>query len=128
MPEPFAAHFSEVAHVLVDKIPLNSIHPNYYLYEMISVNFFAYPGTSAEISEIIVSSQKKRSPTNKTPFFLCKTFCIYFSAYISEIFNRSSEEEILPSRLKIPKITSILKTCMRNKVVNYRPISILPLF
>ena len=50
VPELFATNFSEVAQVLDAKIPLNNIHPNSYLKEGISSNFFAYPSTSAEVS------------------------------------------------------------------------------
>ena len=125
VPELFAAHFSEVAHVLDAKIPLNNVHPNSYLNERISSNFFAYPSTSAEVFEIIMSLQKKSSPTNEIPLFLYKTFCNDFSAYISELFNRSLVEGIFPSCLKTSKVIPIFKSGKRDKVVNYRPISIL---
>ena len=90
-----------------------------------SSNFFAYPSTSAEVTEIIISLHKKSSPTNKSPSFLYKTFCNNSSAYISKLFNRGLEEGIFPSYLKSFKVIPIFNSGKRDKVVNYRPISIL---
>ena len=39
------------------KIPMNNIHPNPYLNERRFIHFFAYPCTSAEIIEIIMTLQ-----------------------------------------------------------------------
>ena len=69
VPESFAAHFSEVVRVLDAKIPLNVIHSISYLNERIFSKFFAFPSTSTEVTEIIISLQKKRSPTNNIPPF-----------------------------------------------------------
>ena len=76
MQELFAAHFFEVAYALDAKVPLNNSHPNSYLIERISSNFFAYPSTSTEVSEILMSLQKKNSPKNKIPMFYIKPFAM----------------------------------------------------
>ena len=65
MPDLFADHFSKAVHVLDAKIPLNINHPKSFFREKHSSNFFAFPCTSAEVSEVIIGSKKKSSPKNR---------------------------------------------------------------
>ena len=68
--ESFSAHLSEVAYVLDAKNPLNSIRPNYYLNEINSSNFFAYPSTSAKYIEIMILQKKKFSYKRNSIFLI----------------------------------------------------------
>ena len=43
-------------------------------------------------------------------------------------FKASLEEAVFPEKLKVPKVISIFKKSEIEKVENYRPISILPVF
>ena len=52
----------------------------------------------------------------------------YVSKSLCHIFNLSLNQGIVPSRLKIARVVPIFKNDDRERVTNYRPISVLPCF
>ena len=54
--------------------------------------------------------------------------CNELSQSLCTIFNKSLEEGIVPTGLKIAKIIPIYKANDKKVVSNYRPISVLPVF
>ena len=90
-----------------------------------STNMYFYLSSPAEVSKVIMTSNKNGSVGDISNKFL--KMCVpYVSPLISNLFNSCIREGIFPDILKCAKITHVFKKGQKNQIVNYRPISVLP--
>ena len=115
----------------IDKrIPSAKTHYNEYM-KNIKVNnsFFLKPANSTEIKEIIRSLDVNKSlGPNSVPVFILKVCDHLFAHYLSAIINISFVAGIFPDLRKVAKVIPVFKKDDPLNCLNYRPISLLPVF
>ena len=93
-------------------IPSTYVYEEISAYEIIQVAKFL-PNTNSSGHDGLSST-------------LLKSFVDCISLPLSKIFNKSIRLGIVPQKLKIAKVVPIYKAGDKTKLINYRPISILP--
>ena len=84
------------------------------------------PVSSSEVNNLICSLKNKPSHFNCIPARALKCIRGIISPVICNIINRSISSGVFPDSLKIAKVVPIYKHGSRTNIVNYRPISLLP--
>ena len=133
-PTKIANHFNEffvnIGTNIDDKIPQSKNHYSDFLKD-ISYNesFILSPTTTEEISDLISSldSHKSLGP-NSLPTFILQSSNLFFAEKLSSIINLSFETGMFPDLCKVAKVILIYKKDNPLLCVNYRPISLLPIF
>ena len=72
-------------------------------------------------------SSKSTGP-NGVPLFLLKTFCDFFSYWLSKLVNLSFQTGVFPDLLKVARVNPLHKKGSKLDHLNYRPISLLSIF
>lgn len=123
----FNEHFSTVAPNLVKKLKKG----NDPLLGLKSQNQSMYftPTDPYEIHNLLMKlNPNKAIDIYKFPIKVTKEIAHIISAPLSIIINKSVTQGIFPDRLKIARVSPIFKGGDKHEIINYRPISILPLF
>ena len=84
------------------------------------------PSTVDEINEIIQNF--KNDKASDISIFVLKKCSAFISGKLGRFINSFMNEGCFPDILKIGKITPIFKKDDPQKLGNYRPISVLPIF
>ena len=113
-----------------EQIPPGKLHCSEYLKDIrINNRFILRPATSNEIYDIILALDLNKSlDPNSLPIFIMKVCNDFFSTYLTKIINISFVTGIFPGLCKIAKVIPIFKKDDPLDYVNYRPISLLPIF
>ena len=82
--------------------------------------------TANEILEII--SDLSNDKASDIPVVVIKHCNSVISPVLAKIFNLCIKDGLFPDSLKIDKITPVYKKGACDEIVNYRPVSILPIF
>ena len=71
-----------------------------------------------------------KKPVTSRWFFhsICKNYPYDIALILSNKFNKTFETRTFPNHIKIPIVLPILKSRSRLEVLNYRPVSVLPIF
>ena len=111
---------------LADKIPRTSTSATDYLKRRIPNSFFCEPATDSEIHSIF-REMKCTSPgwDNMIPKVL-KSVSDVIVAPLTYVLNLSLAQGVVPSELKIARVTPIYKSGDNQLCINYRPVSVLP--
>lgn len=92
-------------------------------------HFILYPTTNQEIAKTIASLKNKKSQDiHGLSNFLIKSCSKNILQPLTQIINQSFRQGIFPDRLKVAKVLPIYKKGEKDKLENYRPISLLPVF
>ena len=92
-------------------------------------SLFLTPVTVVEVNDLIYSLNPSKSVgPNSTPIKLLKIIGPSFSPFLALIVNQSFQSGIFSDKLKIAKVISLFKTGNPELPLNYRPISLLPIF
>ena len=112
-----------------EQIPPGKLHYSEYLKDIrINNRFILRPATSNEIYDIILALGLNKSlGPNSLPIFIMKVCNDFFSTCLTKIINISFVTGIFPDLCKIAKVIPIFKDDPLD-CVNYRPISLLPIF
>ena len=106
-----------------EQIPPGKLHNSEYLKDIrVNNRFILRPATSNEIYDIILALDLNKS------LFIMKICNDFFSTYLTKIINISFVTGIFPDLCKIAKVIPIFKKDDPLDCVNYRPISLLPIF
>ncbi len=129
-PKIIANHFGEfyqnVGPSLAKNIPETASNYKDFLSDPITKNFNLDLTNETEVYETIMSLKKKKSMGfDQIPTKIIQISASIISPSLSMIFNCSFRNHIFPDALKIAKIIPIFKSGVKEKVSNYRPISIL---
>lgn len=123
----FNLHFTSVGARLSESFPSNETDPTKYI-EKSFLNSFMFRGVIVnEVQDIIYNLDAKKS-TIGIPIYCIKLASDMISASLTEIFNLSLVQGIVPESLKVSRVTPISKGGDPSNPTNYRPISILSTF
>ena len=125
----FNNYFANIGPNLAKTIPQASDNFTHFLPSNNSNSIFLRPTDSNEICDIIghLKNSYSKGPDKLSTITLkncrdelCEPLCL--------IFNKSIQDGVVPSALKVAKVVPIYKTDDKKLVSNYRPISVLPVF
>ena len=126
--ESFNKFYVNIGPSLAEKIPSAAVDPISYIKNDISQCIHMTPVTEAEVIKIL-KNLKTSSPgwDEISPYVVKMTFYLFIKP-LHHICNLSILHGIFPDELKIAKVIPLYKggDCMQ--IVNYRPVSILPVF
>ena len=125
----FADYYSNVGKSLAEKIEQkgNVQDPMIYMKNRVEQNCFLFPTSKTEIQKIIAALKMKESKgfddiSNR----ILKKIYVGIIDALEIIFNKSLLEGIFPSNMKLSIIKPLYKGKDKSEIVNYRPISLLP--
>ena len=130
----FNTFFATVAKKLNAKLYSSTLSQNeprrddfqYFLKNRVNRSMFLSPATVDEIHEIIQNFKNEKA--SDISIFVLKKCSGLVSGKLTKFINSFMDEGYFPHILKIGKITPIYKKDDPQKLGNYRPISILPIF
>ena len=91
-------------------------------------SLFLSPVSSKAVSHIIMNLKNTLVNHNELPVRILKQVSSLLAEAVSQIINKFFPCGTFPDILKLGKIVPIFKSGDTQKVFNYRPISILPIF
>ena len=126
----FNQNFINMGPGINNKIPIGKYHYTKYLSNVnINNSMFLNPTTPSEISDIILSLDINKSMgPNSLPIYIIKLCNELFSNCLAKIINLSFSTGIFPDHCKMAKVIPIYKKDNPLLWINYRPISLLPIF
>ena len=126
----FNNYFTNVGPSIDKTIPQSKYDFHHYLKKLkVDKTFFISPSEPQEVSEIIHSLDINKSlGPNSIPVYILKVFNNFFSENLSKIINISFETGTFPNLCKLAKVIPIYKKDNPLLCLNYRPISLLPVF
>ena len=89
---------------------------------------FFYPANLMEVMKIVTGLKNRGSKLLDIHPSILKENSMWFANHLVELYNFSLVKSIFPSVLKIARVTPGHKSGAVDRVDNYRPISVLPLF
>ena len=125
--QKFNAHFVDLAKNLNANKPASD-YTDYtkFMKNRVESTFFFEEIESNEIDTIIKELNPNKS-SDISPRIL-KLYRHHFSTPFSILFNNCMYAGIFPDVLKIARVVPLFKSGDKNNIVNYRPISLLPVF
>ena len=124
----FNSYFSNVGKTYANKVKSSKKELNAYLDAITRCNksMFLAPVTSVEIDRIISNLKSKNSSGyDSISNTLLKNLKQSLVLPLTIIFNKSLQEGVFPSAMKLSDVTPLYKTKERYLTNNYRPISLL---
>jgi endonuclease/exonuclease/phosphatase family metal-dependent hydrolase len=120
----FNEHYVSIADRLAQVIPAVNQDPVKFV-KRNDQTFVYFPTDQQEVMHVINSFKSKNSNLDSIPSFMYKHVADIISPIIAELINSSINLGTFPDVLKISRVIPIYKSGVRDKVINYRPISIL---
>ena len=128
LPQSSANNYVSVGPNLARDLPRASVHYSDYLRNPVSDSFFLGPTTEDEIRSTLMKLKNSCSGWDSLSAKILKQVCNSISRPLSHICNLSFSCGIVPSELKVARVSPIFKKGSPNVLLNYRPISLLPCF
>ena len=124
----FNKFYTNLGPSLASKIPDKGVDPSSFLTNHISNSIFLSPVTEDEIAKIL-NALKKSSPgwDGLSAHIIIKCYTSFLNP-LTHICNLSIQKGVFPSELKIAKVIPLYKGGDDAYLVNYRPVSVLPVF
>ena len=124
----FCKYYSNIGRNFASKIPDSKYSPERFLKGNYPHSLFLQPTDSEEIRKIIFGLKNKKSyGIDGISSHIFKNFALELAVPISDIFNMSILNGIVPDIMKIAKVIPVYKSKGDAKLfTNYRPISLLP--
>ena len=125
----FAKHYSEIGKILASRIEKkgNAVDPMSYLRDRVKHTCFLFPTTCAEIEKFIRSLQLKHScGLDEISNRILKNIYPGIIKALQIIFNKSMQQGHFPENMKMALIKPIYKGKSKTEIINYRPVSLLP--
>ena len=128
--EEFNSYFVNIGKLIADAIlPSSACNFNISATNKNSNSLFLTPSCSQEVFNVIKKLKtKKARRTNDVETMFIKYANRVISKFLSDMFNVCLSESTYPDLLKIAEVAPIFKKGERNKMTNYRPISLLSQF
>ena len=97
-----------------------------YLKNRVKNSIYMSPTSANEIEELVKNFQNDKA--SDIPILVLKKCTKYISYHIAGFLNKFMEDGCFPSILKTGKITPIYKKDDPQKLNNYRPVTVIPIF
>lgn len=127
--DAFAKHYSNVGKLLADRInsKSNIKDPMDNMKKRVEQNCFLFPTDHGEIEKFINTLKEKNSKGHDdiSNRILKKIYPGIINA-LEILFNKSLQEGLFPSNMKIAVVKPLYKSKSKTDMINYRPISLLP--
>ena len=128
MADSFNDYYSNVASDLAENIPDNNINFKYFMNRR-NVNDYVFTEVTKENVRNVISKLKTESCNfENVPVKIIKLSSNIMVPILTHIINTSISSGIVPSQMKLAKITPIYKGGCVTDMKNYRPVSILSVF
>ena len=124
--ETINGHFSNVAQVLAQDIPVVDISPESYLEPTESSFSMRTPSVNTVFSILSKIDETKATGLDRIPSKLLKMAADIVAPSLTSIFSKSILTGIYPNDWKEAKVTPLFKKCLKSDPNNYRPISVIP--
>ena len=125
----FNDYFCSIGKSLADKLPHRKNAFINYMQNRVVNSFYLKPIIKEDIIKIIKSLSANKAPgPDNIGAKIIKLQPDLFASPLVQIFNRSIEKGIYPTKLKVAKVVTIYKKGPRDYTGNYRPISLLSCF
>ena len=122
----FNSYFTNVGSVLSSKIPQSNISCLYFMGQR-NPNIFSFEAVKEiEVSSLIRDLDDSAAGCDDLSSKVIKLGLDYILKPLTHIINCSLITGIVPSKLKIARVTPIFKNGSKHLFSNYRPISVLP--
>ena len=127
--EHFNSFFANIGPTLAKGIPKSDRHVESFLRDRVTGLIFLNPVTEEELINIVHSAKDKKSKGyDGIDMCLLKKIIPHILTPLRHICNTSLGQGIFPDEMKIARIIPLFKSCDKQNVSNYRPISLLPQF
>ena len=124
--EAINEHFSNVAQVLAQDIPVVDVNPESYLEPTDSLFSLQIPSVNTVFSFLSKIDEKKATGLDRIPSNLLKMAASIVAPSLTSIFSKSILTGIYPNDWKAAKVTPLFKKGLKSDPNNYRPISVIP--
>ena len=124
--EAINEHFSNVAQVLAQDIPVVDVNPESYLEPTDSLFSLQIPSVNNVFSFLSKIDEKKATGLDRIPSNLLKMAASIVAPSLTSIFSKSILTGIYPNDWKAAKVTPLFKKGLKSDPNNYRPISVIP--
>jgi len=122
----FNTYFSSVASDLDSQIPASDMSPLNFLGDPNTNSMFASPSIAQEVITVICKLKNSSFNHKTIPTFIFKHCSDILGQPISDMFNLTLTVGIFPECLKLARVIPIFKSGNVKALINYRPISTLP--
>ena len=124
--EAFNSHFTSVAQILANNLPLSETDPTYCMPNVPPNCFHLRPVTQGECLNIISSLKTTKTDTNSLPVKLFKSVSQIIVKPLCSLINASFVTGIFPEYFKTARISHIYKSGNPEDPSNHRPIATIP--
>ncbi len=122
----FNNYFLNAPQELCKQFPAQSKDPKSYLKERFNDSIYMKPTTNEEISKILLNMKNSSPGHDDIDVKILKKVSDSIVVPITHLCNLSLSNGNVPNDLKIAKIVPIYKKGTKDKLSNYRPVSVLP--
>lgn len=126
--DAFNDYFINVGPDLASKITHTDIDPLSFMGDPNPNTIYMNPVTPHEISLILTSLKKSSPGVDGIHPKIIPPLSEIISVPLAHIFNSCLEQSVVPSEIKIARVTPVPKSGDLRLLQNYRPISVLPVF
>ena len=126
--EKFNEFYVNIGPTLASKIPTGRCDPISYIKNGTRNSIFLHPVNEEEVSNILKDMKNSSAGWDCiSPHIVKKTY-EYFIVPLVHICNMSFLHGVFPNELKIAKVIPLFKGGESKYLINYRPVSVLPVF
>ena len=126
MAEAFNEHFTNIAQVLAQEVPVAEVNPEFYLSYTDKAFCLNTPSLDVVFNLLRKIDEKKATGLDMIPSKLLKMAASIVAPSLTAIFTKSILTGIYPTEWKTARVTPVFKKGVKSDLNNYRRISVIP--